>query len=95
MSPVGRTMLIMTAPSWSPPLDRPRSSAIPSSVSCTGISSSTVTKCTAVSGERITRCTVSAWARIGPTLASPDTSDAILRKRLIRPVGGASITTAS
>ena len=50
-----RTMLTMTAPSWSPPSDRPRSSAIPSSVSCTGISSSSVTRCTAVCGERITR----------------------------------------
>ena len=44
VSAVGRTMLIITAPSWSPPSARPRSSASPSSVSCTGISSSTVTK---------------------------------------------------
>jgi hypothetical protein len=54
-----------------------------------------VTKCTAVSGERITLCTVSAWPRIGPILASPETSLATLRKRPIRPVGGASMTTAS
>ncbi len=88
-------MLIMMPPSCSPPAARPRSSATPSSVSCTGISSSTVTKWTAVCGERMTPCTVSAWPRMGPTLASPDTSVAMLRKRAIRPVGGASMTTAS
>ena len=39
--------------------------------------------------------TVSAWLRIGPTLASPATSLLTLRNCAIRPVGGASSTTAS
>ena len=41
------------------------------------------------------RMTVSAWLRIGPTRASPATSALTLRKRAMRPVGGASSTTAS
>ena len=72
-----------------------RSSAIPSAVSCTGISSSTVTRCTAVRGERNSVITVSAWFLIGPTLASPASSLLTLRNWVIRPVGGASSTTAS
>ena len=36
-----------------------------------------------------------AWVWIGPILASPATSSVTFRKRVIRPVGGASITTAS
>jgi len=36
-----------------------------------------------------------AWLWIGPILASPTTSSLTLRKRVIRPVGGASSTTAS
>ncbi len=71
------------------------SSATPSSVSCTGISSSSVTRCTAVCGERSTAMTPSDCALIGPTLARPPTSCVMLRKRAIRPVGGASSTTAS
>ena len=43
------------------------SSATPSAVSCTGISSSSVTMCTAVIGERSSDITESAWLRIGPT----------------------------
>ena len=54
-----------------------------------------VTKCTAVSGDRMTFCTVSAWLRIGPTRASPEISELTFRNRPIRPVGGASMTTAS
>ena len=37
----------------------------------------------------------SAWLRIGPTLASPETASWMLRNWAIRPVGGASSTTAS
>ena len=45
--------------------------------------------------ERSTRMIESAWLRIGPTLASPDTASCTLRNWAIRPVGGASRTTAS
>jgi hypothetical protein len=48
-----------------------------------------------VRAERITPITESAWERIGPTLASPAISVFTFRKRVMRPVGGASITTAS
>ena len=72
-----------------------RISAMPSRVSCTGISSSVETKCTAVCGDLITFATVSAWVLTGPTFARPDTSAVTLRNRPIRPVGGASSTTAS
>ena len=68
---------------------------MPSRVSCTGISSSSVTRCTAVEEERSIRITESAWLRIGPILARPLTSVLTLRNRVIRPVGGASSTTAS
>ena len=68
---------------------------MPSAVSCTGISSSTVTRCTAVRCERSSVITVSAWLLIGPTLASPASSVLTLRNWAIRPVGGASSTTAS
>ena len=70
-------------------------SRTPSAVSCTGISSSRVTRCTAVSFEPMTAMTASACERIGPVRASPATSVLTLRNRAIRPVGGASITTAS
>ena len=88
----GRTRLTTT-----PPTGRPaaRSSAIPSAVSCTGISSSTVTRWTAVRGERNSAITVSACDLIGPTLASPASSLLTPRNWAIRPVGGASSTTAS
>ena len=72
-----------------------RSSVTASTVSCTGISSSRVTTCTAVWGERSTAITPSLCDLIGPTLASPATSAVTLRKRVIRPVGGASRITAS
>lgn len=52
----GRTMFTMIRPTGS---FAARSSAMPSAVSWTGISSSSVTKCTAVSGDfrtRITAC---------------------------------------
>ena len=68
---------------------------MPSAVSCTGISSSTVTRCTAVRGERNSVITVSAWFLIGPTLAIPASSLLTLRNWVIRPVGGASSTIAS
>ncbi len=85
-------MFTRTPPTGSP---ASRRSAIPSTVSCTGISSSSVVKCTAVSGERSTRITACAWEWIGPNLARPATSELTFRKRVSRPVGGASITTAS
>lgn len=53
----GRTMFTTIRPTGS---FAARSSAIPSAVSCTGISSSSVTKWTAVSGDLRTRMT--AWA---------------------------------
>ena len=68
---------------------------MPSAVSWTGISSSTVTRCTAVRGERNSVITVSACVLIGPTLASPASSLFTLRNWVIRPVGGASSTIAS
>ncbi len=68
---------------------------MPSAVSCTGISSSTVTRWTAVRGERNSVITVSAWLLIGPIRASPASSLLTLRNCAIRPVGGASSTTAS
>ena len=72
-----------------------RSAATASSVSVTGMSSSRVTKCTAVVADRSSRMIESAWLRIGPTLARPATAACTLRNRAIRPVGGASKTTAS
>ena len=66
-----------------------------SSVSVTGMSSSRVTRCTTVVAERSTRMIESAWLRIGPTLASPETASCTFRNWAIRPVGGASRTTAS
>ena len=68
---------------------------MPSAVSCTGISSSTVTRCTTVRGERNSVITLSACDLIGPTLARPASSPLTLRNCAIRPVGGASSTTAS
>ena len=73
----------------------PRSSAIPSPVSCTGISSSTVTRWIAVRLERSSVITTSACDLIGPTLASPASSVLTLRNWAMRPVGGASSTIAS
>ncbi len=70
-----------------------RSSAMPSAVSWTGISSSSVTRWTAVSGDFRTRMTAWAWLCIGPILARPATSSLTFRKRVMRPVGGASMTT--
>src|SRR6266567_3856496 len=52
-------------------------------------------ECTALCGEWMTLCTASAWLRTGPILASPATSAVTFRNRPIRPVGGASMTTAS
>ena len=86
-------MLITMPPTCMPGIAR--ISAIPSRVSWTGISSSVQTKCTAVCGDLITLATVSACVLTGPTFASPDTSAVTLRNRPIRPVGGASSTTAS
>ena len=68
---------------------------MPSTVSCTGISSSTVTRCTTVWSDVSSRITLSAWLLTGPTLASPDSSLLTPRNWVIRPVGGASSTTAS
>ncbi len=51
-----------------------RSASTASSVSVTGMSSSRVTRCTTVVAERSTLMIESAWCRIGPTLASPDTA---------------------
>src|SRR5205823_879209 len=93
-SMAGRAMLMKMPPGLIAPPVRSCRSARPSRVSCTGISSSVVTKCTAVCGDLITRATVSECVFIGPTLARPETSVLTSRKRLIRPVGGASITTA-
>ncbi len=76
-------------------MPRPVSSSTASSVSCTGISSSSVTTCTAVIGERSREETPSLWVLIGPILASRAVSAVTFRKRPIRPVGGASSTTAS
>ena len=39
--------------------------------------------------------TLSDWVLIGPTLARPASSELTLRNWVIRPVGGASSTTAS
>jgi hypothetical protein len=49
----------------------------------------------AVCGERNTAMTPSDWVLSGPTLASPPISELMLRNRAMRPVGGASRTTAS
>src|SRR4051795_1895056 len=85
-------MLTITEPTGSPAAV---SSPIASAVSCTGMSSNRVTRCTAVCGERSTAITPSLWVLIGPERVSPATSPVTLRKRVIRPVGGASTTTAS
>ena len=85
-------MFTTTPPTGSPSSPSSRTA---SAVSCTGISSSTLTRCTAVWAERIRVMIEFAWFRIGPTLASPTTSSFTFRKRVIRPVGGASSTTAS
>ncbi len=85
-------MLTTTRPTGSP---APSSSAIPSAVSWTGISSSSVTRWTAVSGDLSTFMTACAWLWIGPNRASPATSSLTFRKRVIRPVGGASMITWS
>ena len=68
---------------------------MPSTVSWTGISSSTVTRWTSVFGERNSVITVSACDLIGPTFASPASSPLTLRNWVMRPVGGASSTMAS
>ena len=83
---------MMTAPTGSEAFF---SSASASTVSCTGISSSSETTCTAVRWLRSIRVMESAWVRIGPTRATSATSALTLRKRTTRPVGGASRTTAS
>ena len=88
----GRAPLTITRPTGMPSAV---SSAIASTVSWTGISSSSVTTCTAVIGERSSAATPSLWVLIGPTLASRAVSAVTLRNRPIRPVGGASSTTAS
>ena len=88
----GRIMFTITAPTGRPAA---RSSATASTVSCTGISSSSVTTCTAVCRRAQHRHHPVALRLIGPTLASPATSALTLRKRVMRPVGGASSTTAS
>ena len=85
---------MMMPPGRMAPSVSSRSSAMPSRVSWTGISSSVVTKCTTVCGDRITLATVSACVLTGPTLARPETSVLTSRNRPIRPVGGASMTTA-
>ena len=85
-------MLTTTEPTGSPAAV---SSAMASAVSCTGMSSSSVTRCTAVWGERRTAMTPSLWVLIGPDRASCDISAVTPRNRVIRPVGGASTTTAS
>jgi hypothetical protein len=72
-----------------------RSSATASTVSCTGISSSSVTTCTAVCGEVSISVIESACERIGPIFARPDTSSLTERNRTTRPVGGASRMIAS
>jgi hypothetical protein len=87
-----RTAFTTTPPTGSPIAC---SSATPSIVSCTGISSSSVHRCTAVCGERRTAITPSDWLLSGPTLARPPISLLMFRKRTIRPVGGPSSTTAS
>ena len=51
--------------------------------------------CTAVCLDFSSATTLSAWPRTGPVRASSRTSAVTFRKRVIRPVGGASITTAS
>ena len=80
-----------------PPTGRSNScsSLIPSRVSCTGISSSIVTRWTTVCGDLISRMIDSACRFTGPTRARLATSLLTLRNRAMRPVGGASITTAS
>ncbi len=85
-------MLTTTPPTGSPAA---RSSAMPSPVSWTGISSRTVTRWIAVRLERSSVITTSACALIGPTLARPASSLLTLRNWAIRPVGGASSTIAS
>ena len=92
LSGVERTMLAITAPTgiWVG-----CSCSTASSVSVTGMSSSRVTRCTTVVSARSIAMIESAWLRIGPTLASPETASCTLRNWAIRPVGGASSTTAS
>ena len=62
---------------------------------CSAVLASKVTTCTVVTSDFSNRMIEDAWLRIGPTLAIPATSVLTLRKRPIRPVGGASRTTAS
>ena len=50
---------------------------------------------TTVVGERSISMIESAWLRIGPIRASPETASCTFRNCEIRPVGGASSTTAS
>ncbi len=85
-------MFTITDPTGRPAALR---SATASAVSWTGMSSSRVTRCTAVCGERSTAMTPSDWVLMGPERASWAISAVTPRKRVIRPVGGASTTTAS
>ena len=71
------------------------SSSMASRVSCTGNASSSVTKWMAVWSECSSFTTLSACEYTGPPLARSDTALVTSRKRAIRPVGGASTTTAS
>ena len=64
----GRTRFTTTPPTGRP---QARSSAMPSAVSCTGMSSSTVTRWTAVRGERSSVITVSAWRLDRADLGQP------------------------
>ena len=68
---------------------------MPSAVSWTGMSSSTVTRWTAVRRDLISPITRSVWPRTAPTRARSPNSPLTLRNCEIRPVGGASSTTAS
>jgi len=88
----GRAALTMIRPTGKPSEVK---SVMASTVSWTGISSSSVTTCTAVIGERSSAATPSLWVLIGPTRANRAVSAVTLRNRAIRPVGGASSTTAS
>jgi hypothetical protein len=70
-------------------------SAIASGSPATGMSSSSVTRCTAVCGEPEHGHHAVALGLDRAGAGSPAISPVTLRKRVIRPVGGASTTTAS
>ena len=79
------------------PIGRSRlsSSSIASMVSWIGRASNSVTKWIAVWSECRSRTTLSAWECTGPPLARSEIAWVTSRNRAIRPVGGASTTTAS